>query len=86
MTANLIIVVLSIGYLLAESLWAGYLLKVLLKLIGYEIPFAWTYAICFIILNVLILFIDIKFHPAFRLNAFSWILTISIFFKIAGII
>lgn len=86
MTANLIIVVLSIGYLLAESLWAGYLLKVLLKLIGYEIPFAWTYAICFIILNVLILFIDIKFHPVFRLNAFSWILTISIFFKIAGII
>ena len=86
MTANLIIVVLSIGYLLAESLWAGYLLKVLLKLIGYEIPFAWTYAICFVILNVLILFIDIKFHPAFRLNAFSWILTISIFFKIAGII
>ena len=86
MTANLITVVLSIGYLLTESLWAGYLLKVLLKLIGYEIPFDWTYAICFIILNVLILFIDIKFHPVFRLSAFSWILIISIFFKIAGII
>jgi hypothetical protein len=83
---NPIIVIFSIIYLLAESLWAGYLLKVLLKLIGYEVPFAWTYAICFVVLNVLILVIDIKFHPVFRLNAFLWIFTISVFFKIAGLI
>jgi hypothetical protein len=83
---NPIIVIFSIIYLLAESLWAGYLLKVLLKLIGYEVPFAWTYAICFVVLNVLILVIDIKFHPAFRLNTFLTIFTISIFLKIAGLI
>ena len=74
------ILVLSVVYTVLESLWAGWLLKCFLSYAGYEVKFAWTYVICFIVLNIFdVLFIlNSKYKIVYRLNNAGWIIIFTI--------
>lgn len=79
---------LSIVYSVLESLWAGWILKCFLSYAGREVEVAWTYLICFIVLNIFdVLFIlNNKYKIAYRLNNAGWIIIFTIIAKVMGVI